>query len=172
MLPDEGARLRISPRQFEASLRYGWLYGLALTTDGEPRGAAVWLRPGETEISASRAQAAGMGDLAGPMGPEGSIRSLRIWRLFADTRAREAGARYWYLMVIGVLPAFRGQGIGAALMQPALAQADSDRLPCFVETVQPRNRPLYERHGFRLVWDHSDVESGLRLMSLVRPPHA
>jgi GNAT superfamily N-acetyltransferase len=172
MLPDEAARLRLSPRQFEASLRYGWLYGLALTTEGEPRGAAVWLRPGETEISASRAQAAGMDDLAGPMGPEGSVRSLRIWRLFADTRAREARARYWYLMVIGVLPESRGQGIGTALMQPALAQADSDRLPCFVETAQPRNVPLYERHGFRLVWDHSDVASGLRLMSFVRPPHA
>ena len=151
MLPDATARQRVSPRQFEASLRYGWLYGLALTTEGEPRGAAVWLRPGETELTASRAEAAGMGELAGLMGPEASARSVRIWRLFADVRAKSAGARYWYLMVIGVLPAFQGQGIGSALMQPALAQADGDRLPCFEETAQPHNQPLYERHGFRLV---------------------
>jgi ribosomal protein S18 acetylase RimI-like enzyme len=170
MLPDMTARQRVAPRQFEASLRYGWLYGLALTTDGEPRGAAVWLQPGETELTASRAQAAGMGGLAGLMGPEGSVRSLRIWRLFADTRAREAGERYWYLMVIGVQPEFQGQGIGSALMHPALALADRDHLSCFVETAQPRNQRLYERHGFRLVWDNSDAESGLRLMSFVRPP--
>jgi ribosomal protein S18 acetylase RimI-like enzyme len=111
-----------------------------------------------------------MGDLPGLMGPEASSRSLRVWRLFAGTRAREAREPFWHLLVIGVAPAMQGRGIGSALMQPVLAQADRVRGPCFVETVQPRNQALYERHGFRLVWDHRDAESGLRLMSLVRLP--
>ena len=106
------------------------------------------------------------------MGPDASDRSFRTWRQFAEVRSREAGPRYWHLLVIGVLPAFQGQGIGSALMSPVLAQADRDDLPCFVETVQPRNQPLYARHGFRLVHDHVDDESRLRLMSFVRPPHS
>ncbi len=172
MLPDPAVRREISARQFEASLRYGWLYGSALTTKGDCLGGAVWLRPGETEFTASRAEAAGMVGLDKLLGLEATRRSLRIWRLFAETRAREAAARHWYLMVIGVHPAWQGQGIGSALISPVLSQADMERLPCFVETVQPRNRPLYERHGFRLVWDHVDTESGLQLLSFTRPPEA
>jgi GNAT superfamily N-acetyltransferase len=110
--------------------------------------------------------------VADVMGADASERSLRIWKLFAEIRMKEAGPRYWYLLVIGVLPAYQGQGIGTALMRPVLAQADGDDLPCFVETVQPRNQPLYERNGFRLVHDHVDCDSGLRLLSFVRLPHA
>jgi ribosomal protein S18 acetylase RimI-like enzyme len=172
IVPDPATRRQVSPTQLAAALRYGWLYGAALTTKGDRRGAAVWLRPGETEFTASRAEAAGMVRLSNVLGPEASSRSLRIWRLFAETRAREAGAQHWYLMVIGVLPEWQGHGIGSALMRPVLALADMGRLPCFVETVQPRNRPLYERHGFRLVWDHVDAESGLQLLSFLRLPRA
>jgi ribosomal protein S18 acetylase RimI-like enzyme len=172
MLPDPATRQRVSPRLFEASVQYGFLCGRGLRTSGECRGAAVWLRPGESEFTAARAEAAGMAAVSHAMGAEASDRSLRIWRHFAGIRAREAGARYWYLLVIGVLPACQGQGIGGALMRPVLAQADRDDLPCFVETVQPRNQPLYERHGFRLVHDHVDDKSGLRLLSFVRPPRA
>lgn len=172
MMPDPAVRQRVSPKQLEASVRYGFLYGLVLKTSGDCRGTAVWLRPGETDFSASRAEAAGMVAAAGLMGPEASQRSFRIWRLFSQIRAKEAGARHWYLMVIGVLPTHQGQGIGSALMRPVLAQADMEGLPCFVETVQPRNQPLYERQGFRLASDRVDDESGLRLLSFVRPPHA
>jgi hypothetical protein len=70
-------------------------------------------------------------------------------------------------MVIGVLPAYQGQGIGSALVRPVLAEADMEDLPCFVETVQPHNQPLYERHGFRLVYDH--VEPPNEGMKLTKP---
>ncbi len=172
VLPDPATRQSVSPKQLEASVRYGVLYGLGLRTGGDCRGVAVWLRPGATEIDAARAVAAGMGAAAHAMGPEATERSQRIWRLFAETRAREAGPRYWHLLVIGVLPAHQGLGLGSALMTPVLSLADLDGVPCFVETVQPRNQPLYERHGFRLVRDQIDRESGLRLFSFLRPPRA
>ena len=168
VLPDPQVRQRLASRQLGASVRYGFLYGLALRTSGACRGVAVWLRPGAAEFDSARAEAAGLLGVADAMGREASERSLRIWRQFARIRAQEAGPRYWYLMVIGVLPAYQGQGLGGALMRPVLAQADRDDLPCFVETVQPRNLPLYARHGFQLVHDHVDEESGLRLLSLLR----
>jgi ribosomal protein S18 acetylase RimI-like enzyme len=168
-LPDPAKRREVSPKQFEASLRYGCLYGLALTTGEEPRGAAVWLGPGETEFTRERAEAAGMTALPRLLGPEATERSFRIWNLFGEARKKEAGARYWYLMVIGVSPVWQGHGIGGALLRPVLRRADGEELACFVEAVRPSNRAFYERHGFRLVWDHGDTESGLRLLSFLRP---
>lgn len=58
---------------------------------------------------------------------------------------------HWYLPFIGVDPARQGQGLGAALLRPVLAQCDRERLPAYLESTNPRNRPLYERHGFAAV---------------------
>lgn len=58
---------------------------------------------------------------------------------------------HWYLPFIGVDPARQGQGLGAALLRPVLTQCDSARLPAYLELTNPRNRPLYERHGFQAV---------------------
>ena len=55
---------------------------------------------------------------------------------------------HWYLPVIGVDPAHQGQGIGAALMKHALATIDAQGLPACLESSNPRNISLYERHGF------------------------
>ncbi|MCR9094619.1 MAG: GNAT family N-acetyltransferase [bacterium] len=55
---------------------------------------------------------------------------------------------HWYLPLIGVEPNAQGRGIGAALMRHATERADADGLPCYLESSNPRNISLYERHGF------------------------
>jgi GNAT superfamily N-acetyltransferase len=55
---------------------------------------------------------------------------------------------HWYLPLIGVEPARQGRGLGAALLRAGLAWSDAQGLPAYLESTNPRNRPLYERHGF------------------------
>jgi ribosomal protein S18 acetylase RimI-like enzyme len=55
---------------------------------------------------------------------------------------------HWYLPMIGVDPSRQGQGIGAALLRHALAKCDEASLPAYLESSNPANIPLYERHGF------------------------
>ena len=55
---------------------------------------------------------------------------------------------HWYLAIIGVDPARQGQGIGSLLLDYALAGCDRDGLPAYLESSNPANVPLYERHGF------------------------
>ncbi|MBP7866725.1 MAG: GNAT family N-acetyltransferase [Acidobacteria bacterium] len=168
-LPDPEARRRVAPAQFAAALRLGLLCGGAFTTGGEPRGAAVWLGPGETEIDPGRARASGLAGLPTLLGPAASERLGRFWEHFHEVRRSLAGERYRYLFVIGVSPAWQGCGVGSALVRSGLEQADKEWVSCFVETAQPANRPFYERHGFRLVWEGRDTPSGLRLLSFLRP---
>lgn len=54
----------------------------------------------------------------------------------------------WYLAVIGVDPARQGHGLGSALLRKTLAQVDEQGLPAYLESSNPANVPLYERHGF------------------------
>ena len=55
---------------------------------------------------------------------------------------------HWYLPIIGVEPNAQGSGLGGALMRHATARADRDGLPAYLESSNPRNISLYERHGF------------------------
>ncbi len=58
---------------------------------------------------------------------------------------------HWFLPFIGVDPLQQGKGYGAALMQHALIPCDRDHTLAYLESSNPKNIPLYERHGFELL---------------------
>src|SRR5262249_3652067 len=58
---------------------------------------------------------------------------------------------HWYLPLIGVDPSQQGKGHGSALMRHALVPCNRDRVLAYLESTNPRNIPLYERHGFELL---------------------
>lgn len=53
-----------------------------------------------------------------------------------------------YLAFVGVDPESQRQGMGSILMHPVLQRCDAEGLPAYLEASAPRNRALYERHGF------------------------
>jgi ribosomal protein S18 acetylase RimI-like enzyme len=58
---------------------------------------------------------------------------------------------HWFLPFIGVDPSHQGKGYGGALMQHALVPCDRDDTLAYLESSNPKNIPLYERHGFELL---------------------
>ena len=58
---------------------------------------------------------------------------------------------HWYLPLIGVDPPRQGQGHGAALLKYGLAACDRDGTAAYLESTNPRNVPLYQRHGFEIL---------------------
>lgn len=58
---------------------------------------------------------------------------------------------HWHLAFIGVDPTRRGKGTGAALLRYALARIDDLGQPAYLESSNPANLSLYERHGFEVV---------------------
>jgi ribosomal protein S18 acetylase RimI-like enzyme len=64
---------------------------------------------------------------------------------------------HWYLPLIGADPVHQRQGLGSALLRHALARCDRDGLPAYLESSNPANVPLYERHGFKLI---GEIQAG------------
>jgi ribosomal protein S18 acetylase RimI-like enzyme len=58
---------------------------------------------------------------------------------------------HWYLPLIGVDPARQGQKLGDKLMAHALARCDADGLPAYLDSSNPRNISLYQRHCFEIL---------------------
>ena len=75
-------------------------------------------------------------------------------RLAALTKASErlhkahAPGPHVYVRAVAVDPGSQGRGVGGKLMRAAVAIADRERLPCFLETCGPRNPDIYARYGF------------------------
>lgn len=139
-------------------MRDGWRAILLHASDGlsatwtteDVAGAAVWVGPGRT--------ASGLVDqfrmLPALLRLTGWAR-LRSVSAALDTlerrRHRHAPTPHWYLSALGVEPHRQGEGLGSALLTPALTLADASGVPCYLETAVGRNVLLYERHGFGVV---------------------
>jgi GNAT superfamily N-acetyltransferase len=71
--------------------------------------------------------------------------------LFEEMDRHHPKEPHWYLPLIGVDPSAQGRGVGSALMRRGLEAADREHLPAYLESSNPKNIPLYERHGFELL---------------------
>ena len=74
---------------------------------------------------------------------------------------------HWYLPLIGIDPARQGHGYGSALMRHALERCDRDGAPAYLESSNPRNIPLYLRHGFEVMGE-IQVGSSPTLTPMIR----
>jgi ribosomal protein S18 acetylase RimI-like enzyme len=103
-------------------------------------GAALWLPPGvypdeETVAALLRATVAE---------PD----QADLFAVFEQMAGYHPSEPHWYLPLIGVDPRRQGRGYGSELMRHALAACDRDGMPAYLESTNPANISLYERHGF------------------------
>ena len=76
---------------------------------------------------------------------------------------------HWYLGVIATWPDQRGQGLGSALLEHCLAIVDASSMPAYLESTNPRNLTLYERHGFESL-GRRDIPDGPFVTPMWRLP--
>ena len=117
-------------------------HGSAYRTD-EYEGAALWLPP-DVHPDEER-----VGELLQQAVPEAN--QGEVFGFMEQMDIYHPKEPYWYLPLIGVDPTSQGQGIGSLLMEHALRPCDRDGLPAYLESSNPRNIPLYERHGFEII---------------------
>lgn len=133
-------------------------------------GVAAWQAPGRYPWSLGRNLRAWPALLSVLRHAPGSFRELL--RFGANIDAHFPTERpLWYLQVIGVSPETQGLGVGSRLLQPAIDLADSQRVPCYLETSNPKAVPFYLRAGFGI--ENQGVplmEGGPTYWLMTRPP--
>jgi len=170
LVPEEAKRSRLQRWYFPAIIRYGLLYGEVYGTAGLVAGAAIWLPPGETDVTTIRLIRVGF--LAAPLrlGPAAFVRSMTVADHHGKLHKRDMNVPHWYLWEMGVAPPRQGQGIGGALMQPILNRADAEGVHCYLETHNERNPPFYVEHGFKVVVEGDIPKGGPHFWTMKREP--
>jgi ribosomal protein S18 acetylase RimI-like enzyme len=106
-------------------------------------GAALWLPPDVNPDEAT------LGELMQSTVAEETQRdAMQVMQQMASYHPHEP---HWYLPLLGIDPAWQGKGLGGALLNHAMAICDRDGVLAYLESSNPRNVPLYERHGFEVL---------------------
>jgi GNAT superfamily N-acetyltransferase len=138
--PAEATYDRFFPPFVEAFAGAAFHQGTAFATD-DAGGVALWLPPG----IASDEEALGQ-ILVDSVAEERQEEVFAFLGIQGELHPHEP---LWYLPLIGA--SVQGRGYGSSLLEHSLGAVDATGLPAYLEATSPRNRALYERHGFEVV---------------------
>lgn len=166
LIPNPERRRQVLPRFLGSVQTYCLRYGEATVT-ADLGGVACWLPPGGTDVKPLRMLRSGVATVVPRLGPGGLTRFAKLIPVMEKAHHAVMPAPHWYLSLLATEPDRRSQGVGGALLAPALERADSAGLPVYLETHQEANISFYGRYGFQPVVN--EVANGLRFWGLRRP---
>jgi len=139
-------------------------YGEAYASSAKMEGVAAWLPPGKAPFRGWQIIRSVPLSVLFRFGRQGASRMQAYGRYIDNMHRKLVPYPHWYLQIIGVDPAYQGQGFSSRLVRPMLERIDRERMPCFLETNTDKNVAIYRRFGFGVVSE--DKIPGTELMSL------
>jgi len=166
--PSEVERDRIAPYFLSFAVFSGIRYGGVYATSPNLEGVTVWITSDNYPVTFWRLVRSVPVSVILGFGGHGGSR-LRYSGEFIDAaHKRLAPFKHWFLQTVGVDPQFQGKGYAGKLLRPMLARIDEEGLPCYLETLDKRNVPLYEHFGFRVVEESAIPETDLTNWAMLR----
>ncbi|MGQ0573347.1 MAG: GNAT family N-acetyltransferase [Pseudonocardia sp.] len=165
--PDDRRRRAILPGFFDLALGIFAKHDETWCTGGDPAGGAIWAPAGVEPMTEADGERLGAWcvEAAGP----DADRWFQIVALLDENHPHHTD--HDYLWLLGVTPGQQGRGHGAAMLRAVLDRADVDGTPAYLEATSPRNRGLYERHGFAVTRELA-VPGGPSLWAMWREPRS
>ena len=154
-LPDPTTYLAVFPSLARAFGGTAFAGKTAFIAEGYA-GAALWLPPGVEPDGDKLTQ------ILNDHAPDNIKKEISP--IFEQMEKFHPSEPHWYLPMIGVDPVHQGGGLGSALLNEALKIVDRDGLIAYLESSNPKNVSLYERHGFEVI---GEIQSGSS--PIVRP---
>lgn len=169
-VPDALERKKKLPYIFEFLIRWGVLYGEVYATSSDLEGVAVWFSSEQAEMTVWRMIRSGGFSFCFKVGKDVISRFVSFANYAFNVHKRHAPLRHWYLSLIGVDREFQGKGYASALMKPMLARIDQEHLPCYLETENERNVPIFQHYGFEVVEADTIPGSDVYNWAMLRKP--
>lgn len=112
--------------------------------DGGRTCAAVWVPPSGPDEPGPDFAAVGAANMA-LLGEEWAVERLAP---LAPLMEAHPVTPHWYLAFVGTVASARGRGLASACISEVTRRCDATGHGAYLESSDPANVPLYERHGF------------------------
>jgi ribosomal protein S18 acetylase RimI-like enzyme len=145
----------------EGALPHGAVF---LSDDGAA--VAVWIPPGEDEMSGEQEEALRQIVIEN-LAPAAQEAMFALWDRFDSNHPQSEP--HAYLSLLATHPDHRGRGIAQALLRENLAGYDAQGLPTYLESTNPANDHRYERVGFAKVGEFAGSVDGTVVSTMWRP---
>jgi GNAT superfamily N-acetyltransferase len=149
--PDKLLRKRITPYLFSVIVRSGIQYGEAYATSSNMEGVAVWISSDNYPITYWRILRSVSLSTIFFIVSHGCFKMRSVQAYTDAMHKRLAPFKHWFLQIIGIDPKYQGKGYAGKLLKPMLARIDEEGLPCYLDTLNGNNVPLYEHFGFKII---------------------
>jgi ribosomal protein S18 acetylase RimI-like enzyme len=148
--PAAATRLQFMGRVFALQLRQGLLVAGSFSTSPALEGLLILLPSEKINLDFWSLLKSGAGSLLLHLPPHILLRMLRVEKALTALRQRNTPPKYAYIPLLGVHPDQQGRGHAGRLLKNLLGRLDAGQMPCYLETENPKNVPLYEAFGFHL----------------------
>ena len=154
--PDESTKERISHYFLSIAVFSGMRYGEIYATSPNLEGVAVWITSDKYPMTVWRLLRSVPLPVLFGFGRYGANKMRNLGGYLDAVHHRLVPFKHWYLWTVGVEPQYQSQGYASKLLRPMLTRPDKEGMPCYLETLDENNVPIYEHLGFKVV-DESTV---------------
>lgn len=170
--PDETERRAAANMYAFVSLAVCLKYGEVYMSSTKGEGVATWLPPGKSPLGLRQVIRAVPPLVLARFARQGAGRLWAYGKYVDDLHSRLVPYPHWYLDVIGVDPAYQGQGFCSRLVRPVLDRIDRERMPCYLETNAAKNVAIYRRFGFEVISEEKMPGTPVTTFAMLRkaPP--
>ena len=170
--PDETQRHIIADTFVLIALSVCLKYGEVYATSEKMEGVAAWLPPGKAPFGIWQVVRSVPLPVLFRFGRQGAGRMQAYGRFVDNLHRKLLPDPHWYLQVIGVDPAYHGQGFSSRLLRPVLERIDRERMPCALETNIDKNVAIYRRFGFEVISEDELPGTAVTSFLMLRKPPA
>ncbi len=150
-IPDASERKNKLPYLIRFLTRYGISHGEVYAISSNMEGVAVWIPSEKAARTQWRMMVNGGLSLYLKLGRKIVSRRRPVIDFISLIHRLHAPFRHWYLELIGIDPELQGKGYAGILLKAMLARLDRENVPCFLETQNGNNVPIYQHYGFKVV---------------------
>ena len=152
-IPEASKRNLLLPDLFQFLIRCGVLHGEVYATSPRLEGIAVCFPSEKANMTLWKMiRVRGFTLIYDCFRAAKLISRLLFYNEYASKlHNRHAHCPHCHLFLIGVDPVFQGRGYASALIKPIISRLDRERLPCYLETQDEKNIPIYQHYGFKVV---------------------
>jgi ribosomal protein S18 acetylase RimI-like enzyme len=151
-------------------LNYAYPYQTIYTTTEAMKGVAIWIPPHKYPLNELRLLMAGAYAIPFKLRLDRLLQFMPLFHTVEVLHKAVMSQPHWYLMMLGVDPAYQNQGVGGALLQPVLAEADKENIPCYLETSTAAAVRFYQRQGFEVLETINSCPENIWIWVMKRDP--